>query len=177
MRRLGWALLGSAFAFTAQGIAQAPAPTVLASMKDVIAPQANILWEVGNKALDDDGNPDASRIAAGDWDRLAAAGQRMREMSVALATAERLAVAAPGEKIDGEGGPEGASAAQVQVFIDADRVGFAQHARALEAAAASFVTAAQAKDAAKVAEVAGTLDQVCEACHAKFWYPQQAGAS
>jgi cytochrome c556 len=36
-----------------------------------------------------------------------------------------------------------------------------------------IIAAAKAKDAAKVFEVSGALDQVCEDCHQKFWYPGQ----
>lgn len=175
MRRLACAVLAGGLLLAAEGMTQKPVPTVHESMTDVIAPQANVLWEVSNGALDDDGNPDASRMKPAQWDQIAAAGQRMHEMAVALATADRLVVAAPGAKIDGEDGPEGTSAAQVQGFIDADHAAFVEHARALAAAAETFVTAAKAKDAAKLGEVAGTLDQVCEACHIQFWYPNQAG--
>ena len=35
---------------------------------------------------------------------------------------------------------------------------------------------AEAKDAAKLFEVSGALDQVCESCHMKFWYPEQKAA-
>jgi hypothetical protein len=33
--------------------------------------------------------------------------------------------------------------------------------------------AAQSKDANKLFEVSGRLDQVCEDCHLQFWYPDQ----
>lgn len=149
-------------------------PTLHAAMKDVIAPQAQILWDVSNNALDDDGNPDAKRVTAAQWKQIGVAGLRMKEMALTLAAAQPIKVAAPGVTLQDEG-PPGAGAAQVQKFIDADPAAFSAHARELAAAADGFVAASSARDVAKLAEFGGTLDQVCETCHMQFWYPQQGG--
>lgn len=177
MRRSIMAVGGAGLLFaSAYAASQAPAPTVYEAMKDVIAPQTQVVWDVSNDLMDDDGNPVASRLSDAQWEQIAAASQRIRDMSLALAMADPVRAAAPGVKIDGEGNPEGSTAAQVQGFIDADRATFAEDAKALAASAEALVTAARAKDAARASDVAGTLDQVCEACHQKFWYPQQAAA-
>lgn len=174
MRRLAIAVFAGGMLLAAEGWTQKPAPTVHEAMKDVIAPQATVLWDVSNGALDDNGNPDGSKMTAAQWNQIVDAGQRMHEMAVALATADKLVASAPGVAIESEGQPEGSTAAQVQGFIDADPKTFVAHAKALAAAAETFVTAARAKDAAKLGEVSGTLDQVCEECHQQYWYPNEA---
>lgn len=177
MRGSMMALAGAALLLASEiAVSQAPVPTVHEAMKDVIAPQTQVVWDVSNNLMDDDGNPVASRLDDAQWEQIAAASQRIRDMSLTLAMAGHVTAAAPGVKIDGEGNPEGTTAAQVQGFIDADRAAFAEDARVLAASADTLVAAARAKDAAKVSDVAGTLDQVCEACHQRFWYPQQAAA-
>lgn len=148
--------------------------TVHDAMKDVVAPQTQAIWDVGNAALDDDGNPDASRVTAAQWQQVADAAGRLKDVSLALAMAEHPIAAAPGAKLDGE--ENGANAAQVQRLIDANPKAFAGHARTLAAAADGLVAAASDKDVAKLADISGTIDQDCEACHVQFWYPEQQAA-
>jgi len=142
-------------------------------MKDVVAAQAQVLWDIGNRAMDDDGNPSAKNLMPADWPRLAAAAQAMKDASNKLATASRIVVASPGEKIQDEGTSGSATAAQIQQFIDGDKVGFAQHARALAGVADEFGRAAKAKDVKTLFNASGRLDEICEGCHLKFWYPSQ----
>lgn len=37
-----------------------------------------------------------------------------------------------------------------------------------------FVSAAEARDATAIDELSGRLNDVCSACHMRFWYPGQA---
>jgi hypothetical protein len=180
MRRLviGMAAAGLMMAVVhAQAPTPSPAPTIHAAMKDVIAPQAQALWDVGNEAMDDNGNPDAKRLSAAQWAQLATAGQKVKDMSLALAMVDRPVVVAPGATIQGEGDPNSSSAKQVQGFVDANPAGFAEQARKLAAVADDFVVAAKARDAAKLGLASGNLDQVCEDCHMQYWYPQQNAAA
>lgn len=178
MRRLVLGGLAGTILTIAAVHAQTPAPTIHEAMKNVIAPQAQILWDVGNEAMDDNGTPDAKRLSAAQWGQIATAGQKVQDMSLALAMARPLKVVGPGAAIQGEGDPNSSSATQVQGFVDADPAGFAEQARKLAAVAGDFVAAGKARDAAKLGLVSGNLDQVCEDCHMRYWYPQQnAGAA
>lgn len=171
MRGSSWAVIGAALILTA---AAESAATVHDAMTDVVAPQTQVIWDVGNAALDDDGNPDASRVTDAQWRQVGEAAQRLKDMSLALATADRLVAAKPGATISGE--ENGANAAQVQRLIDADPKAFAEHSRKLAATADGLIAAAAAKDVAKLADISGTIDQDCEACHLQFWYPEQQAA-
>ena len=142
-------------------------------MKNVVAVQTQVVWDIGNQALDDQGNPDASKLAAADWTRIIDAATKVRQASQTLARADHVQAAAPGMKIEGEGNSGALGAKQVQALIDKDPAGFRAMSQALAGSMEQIGAAAKAKDAAKLFEVSGALDQVCESCHMKFWYPEQ----
>lgn len=143
-------------------------------MKDVAAPQAAVLWDVGNRGMDDDGNPSAKNLSAADWDKLALAADLMKGAASRLAAAPKVAVAAPGTKLQDEDAPGAKTAVQIQGYIDADPKGFADHAARLAAVSDEFLAAARARDAVKLQAASGRLDEVCEGCHVRFWYPDDA---
>jgi cytochrome c556 len=156
--------------------AQAPGDQVgslHALMKTVVAPQANTLWDVGNRAMDDNGNADPARIKPADWAALSTAGKAMKDASLRMAAASRIVVAAPGETLQNDGQPGAITVAQMQRIIDGDPKGFADHARELAAVSDEFVQSAATRDAARLTAASGRLDEVCESCHTRFWYPEQ----
>jgi cytochrome c556 len=146
---------------------------LLPLMKDTVAPQAQILWDIGNNALDDVGNASAAKMTASDWTKLGAAAQKMKNAAVAMAETPRIPIAPPGAKLQDEGAPGQATPKQIQAFIDANPTDFAAHARELTNVSDSFIKAAAAKDAKTLGEASARLDEVCEACHVKYWYPEQ----
>ena len=145
-------------------------------MKNVVAVQTQVVWDIGNRAQDDRGNPDASKLAAADWTKIIDAATKVRQASQTLARADHVQAAAPGMKIEGEGNSGALGAKQVQALIDKDPAGFRAMSQALAGSMEQIGAAAKAKDAAKLFEVSGALDQVCESCHTKFWYPEQKAA-
>lgn len=157
-----------------------PAPTVNASMTQVMAPQAQTVWDITSRAFNERGDAlDPTRITAADWVQLEKAGQDLRDRAEVLAKARKLVAAGPGEKIMGEEaagqraqqGPEwdAADARKVQAFIDANPALFAEKSRVLVQAGDTIVKAAKAKDAKLLHEVSSSLDEVCDGCHEKFW--------
>jgi cytochrome c556 len=142
-------------------------------MKNIVAVQTQVIWDVSNAAQDDQGNPDASKMTAADWNKIIDAAGKVRQASQRLAKADHVVAAAPGVKIEGEGNAGVAGAKQVQAALEKNPAEFRARSTALVAAMEQIIAAAKAKDAAKVFEVSGALDQVCEDCHQKFWYPGQ----
>jgi hypothetical protein len=142
-------------------------------MKDVVAPQAQVMWDVGNKAMDDDGKADASKLKPADWTALLAASQKMKDAASTVAAAQQIAVAPPGAKLQDEGAPGASTPKQIQGYIDANRGAFTDHAKKLAGVADDFYQAAKARDAVKLMDASSRLDEVCEACHTQFWYPEQ----
>jgi hypothetical protein len=84
---------------TAYAADPAPAaPNLHHLMKNVVAIQTQVIWDVGNNAQDDKGNPDASKMKAADWTKAAAAAGKVKEAAQTLAKAPHVMAAAPGER-------------------------------------------------------------------------------
>ncbi|HZV17312.1 MAG TPA: hypothetical protein VFF84_01310 [Sphingobium sp.] len=165
--------LGSAFVLIAAAQASGDSAVIYTLMKDVVAPQADRLWDVGNRGVNDDGEPDASNLSEQDWDKLADAAGKMKAAATTMATAKEIIVAPPGVKVGEEGTPGAATAQQIQQFIAKDPQGFAKHAAELADISEGYIQAAAARDTVKLQDAAGRMDAVCEACHMQFWYPEQ----
>ena len=121
MRKSGLCLAAAALLVASEGaLTQVPAPTVLEAMRDVIAPQTQVLWDIGNAAMDDDGNLVASRVTAQQWQDAVAAGQRVRDMAMTLAAAEHPIAARAGERISGDEVDGAPGPVQVQRALDTD---------------------------------------------------------
>ena len=58
-----------------------------------------------------------------------------------------------------------------QLQVQADRATFVAYARAMQGAALGALKAIEARDAAALLESGGNIDEACELCHKKFWYP------
>lgn len=152
----------------------AAAPNLHELMKNVVAIQAQVIWDVGNNAQNEAGDPDPSKMKPADWAKVATAAGKVKAASHALATAPHVMAAAPGQKIDGEGGTPGAfGAREVQKAIDANPKVFQAFAQQLTRSMDELVAASKARDAKKLFDVSGRLDQECEACHVQFWYPDE----
>jgi cytochrome c556 len=174
MKPLAYVLGSIGMLVAAYEVHSAAAPAdVHALMKDVVAVQTQVIWDISNAAQDDQGNPDASKMSAADWTKIIDAAGKVRQASQTLAKADHVIAAAPGVKLEGEGNEGVAGAKQVQAALDKNPAEFRTRSQALATSMEQIATAAKAKDAAKVFEVSGVLDQVCEDCHQKFWYPGQ----
>jgi cytochrome c556 len=170
------ALLGVLTVVAANAADKAPAagPANLHElMKAVVAPQTQIVWDVGNGAQDADGNPDASKLKPTDWVKLIAASNKVKQAAQTLAQADHVLAASPGVKLDGEGNPGTYGVKQVQAAIDKNPAAFKAFAQALVVNMDQVLAAAQAKNAQKLFDSSGGLDQVCENCHVQFWYPEE----
>jgi hypothetical protein len=149
-----------------------PAPTLQASMKNVIIPQAQIVWDVTNAALDDKGDIDAARLDAAEWSRIALAARALDETSRRLAGTNALKVLGPGEPEAEAGGSATLTLEQVQSLIDAKPTEFAAQFREFAGISAQLAAAAEARDGAALNLQLGRFNEACEGCHQRFWYPQ-----
>ena len=171
-------LLGGILLSACASAADSAAPPNLHDlMKNVVAVQTQVIWDVTNDAQDDNGEPAPAKLKPADWVKLADAAGKVKAAAQKLATAPHVVAAAPGQKIDGEGAAPGAyGAKEVQKAIDANPKVLQAFARQLSASMDELIVAARTKDAAKLFDVSGRLDQECEGCHTQFWYPDEKGA-
>ena len=142
------------------------------TMQTKVNPQGLALWDVTNNAQDDNGNLDPKKITAEKWAKLLEIGASLEQAGKALATGKVIA-AAPGAKLQDEGGPGSSKAADVQRYLDTKPDVFRQQARQLQKTGVDVSAAAKTHDAKKLSALSDSLDGVCEACHQIFWYPQQ----
>lgn len=167
-----WLAFSGLVALSAIAATSGTAPNLHEQMKNVIAVQTQVVWDISSKVLDDNGNPDASRLKAADWSQIIAAAGKVRDASQVLASGPVM-VAAPGQKIQDEGTPGAFGAKAVQGVIDANPKAFSAFSLAMAGSMSEIIATAQARDAKKLDAAAGQLDQLCEQCHKQFWYPNQ----
>src|ERR1044072_9357878 len=115
MKKLAYVLGSTAMLVAAYEVHSAAAPAdVHDLMKNVVAVQTQIIWDVSNGSQDDQGNLDASKMSAADWNKISDAPGKVRQASQTLAKADHAIAAAPGVKIEGDGSEGVAGAKQVQ---------------------------------------------------------------
>lgn len=169
---LGMAGLGLALGLAACNRASAPAEPEFSlhhMMKQVVDVQAKRIWAVGNKAFDDVGKPDASLLDEQDWKQVAAASVELRKGALYLKSHPGLPVTVGDEKVQDAEDPH--EAGRIAAWIKADQPGFTGAADALAGASDTFAKAAATRDVTLLDQAADGLDEVCESCHSRFWYP------
>lgn len=157
-----------------------PPPTINASMTQVMAPNAQTVWDTTSRAFNARGDGlDSAKLTAADWAQLEKAGQAMQARALVMAMPGHVTVAGPRETIMGAEAAQGpskvgtawdaASAKEIQARIDADPALFSERAKILAQAGEAILTASRTRDAKKLYDVSSNLDEVCDGCHAKFW--------
>lgn len=147
--------------------------TVYEAMTATIIPTSNLIWELAGNLYDDKGELDPKKLTDAQWLQLKDAAAAMGTSAKAMAETSGLKAAPPGTKIQNEGTAGAFGAAEVQKAMEADPQGFAGQSRKLAAIADEIAAAAAAHDATKTDEAGARLSEVCGACHAKYWYPNQ----
>ncbi len=143
---------------------------VRGAMQQEVNAATNELWDVGNNAMNDTGGLDPAQMDDAKWTRLADAAAALKLEADKMAAASTIRAAAPGQEKVEE--PGAYSMEDVQSYIDADPQSFRDLAAGLAKHSEAIAAAARARDAENAGLLVGDLDQVCEACHAKYWYPQ-----
>lgn len=77
----------------------------------------------------------------------------------------------PGQQLSEAGGEGDFTPEQSQAAVDADRAAFVSHAEAMRGVAQLMLAAIEKRDPQAMLEQGGVLDETCENCHRKFWYP------
>lgn len=128
------------------------------------------LWDVGNSAMGEDGEIEASLMSEESWDRIAAAAAILEASSRRMADAHAIKAALPGHELDEQ--PDAYSMADVQRYIDEDPQMFRAMAQAMADHSVKVQAAAHSRQASETSLLIGELDQICETCHARYWYPE-----
>ena len=150
--------------------ADAPKAVLQTVMLTQVNPQGLALWDITNKAIDANGGVDVKKITAEQWTRLQSIGKALEAGGRTLATSNGITAAPPGAKLQDET-PTTGRAVDVQRYLDAKPAVFKEKAQKLQETGAKVVTAATKHDGKALSDLSSDLDEVCEACHVIFWYP------
>jgi hypothetical protein len=147
-----------------------PVASVLDIMLDVVDHNADILWESVATISGPKGVEERQPRTDKEW-----AAVRTNALLVIeganLLMMEGRKVAHPGQQLEEPGGATDYTPAQAQAQIDKDRPAFVAFAHALQDAASASLTAIDKRDTNALLEAGGDLDEACESCHKRFWYP------
>jgi hypothetical protein len=138
-------------------------------MQGPVNEATNALWEIGNNAMDDEGGIDPQQMDDAKWEQVIRSAYVLEVSAQKMADAPTIRAALPGHERDEE--PDAYSMADVQSYFDMDPGAFRVMAGKLADHAAKISAAAKARDAKNTGLLIGETDQVCESCHAKYWYP------
>ena len=139
-------------------------------MNAQVDPAADFLWEAVSTEVTLQGTVEHRPQTDADWLELRHAAIRLAE-SANLLVIDGRRVAGEGHTLEDAHVPGISSAEEIQHAIDTDPPAFALHARELHTAATLILHAVDAKDVHALVEAGGKLDEACESCHLKYWYP------
>ena len=138
-------------------------------MKYEVDPSADALWDSVSSTGTAAGLVDKQPRSEEEW-------QEVRRHAVTLAEAANLLLM-EGRRVTSDGRIEDAELAAIlppaaiEKKIARSRPVFVQRARALQDAAREALAAIDAHDSARLFEAGGRLDEACEQCHVRYWYP------
>lgn len=177
MRRCSWVLLAGVSIFitvACQSRPSEPDYEVTATVKDLmdsmVDPIADVLWNAVAVIVTPSGTEERAPKTDEDWAAVRRGAITLVESTNLLRMPGRR-IARPGEKSENpkiELEPE-----EMQALVDKDRQAWNRLAHGLHEAAAEALRAIDAKNVRGLMEAGGKIDQACESCHLKYWYPNQ----
>jgi len=148
---------------------------VTATIKDVmdsmVDPSADYLWESVATIVTRAGTEERRPRTDEDWKKVRRAAVTLIE-ATNLLVMEGRQVAKPGEKSENPGielSPEA-----IRRVMDDDPATLVTLAHALHDAGVKALAAIDAKNADALSDAGETIDNACENCHLKYWYPPDA---
>lgn len=158
--------------------AEAPAPSpmkpvdsVIGLMAAQISPSATALWEAVGTEAGPKGPVDKAPRTDADWAAVRRQALQLIEASNLLMVPGR-ATSWPNEKRANAPGPTDLTPAQADELIRKDWPAFVAFSQAMQAQGLAALKAIDARNVDGLMEAGGNLDEACEACHKKFWYPE-----
>jgi hypothetical protein len=149
-----------------------PTTTIKDLMDGMVDPAADTIWNSVATTITTKGKVEKAPHTDEEWAMVRGNAIQLLEASNLLQIPGRH-VAKPGQR--NEQGIE-LQPEQIETLINQDRQAWITLAHGLHDAATQAVNAADAKDAAKVLESGEQIDNACERCHEKYWYPHPAQA-
>jgi hypothetical protein len=147
-----------------------PVASVIDLMGGLIDPAADFLWESVATVSTNKGIEEHQPRTDAEWTEV-----RHKALTVIeganLLMMEGRRIAHPGQKLSEPGGQGDFTPEQSQAAVDSDHATFVAYAEALRGAAELMLAAVEKRDIDGIFMHGGELDEACEQCHVKFWYP------
>jgi hypothetical protein len=150
--------------------------SVVELMATVIAPTADIIWGAVGTTEGPKGPVETKPTTDKDWADLRKKVMLMVEAANLLAVPDRT-VLLPGQKFTNPPGPGDLPPEKSQAQIKAEWPAFLAYAQTLQNSALAALKAVDAKDLDGFQEAGGAIDEACEQCHKRFWYPDAPAAA
>jgi len=139
-------------------------------MQSVVDPPADALWESVATISSLDGIEERQPRTDEEWATVRRHAMTIIEAANLLVMDGRR-VAHEGKQLEDAHTPGISTTEEIQKAIDTSRPVFIERAHALQAAGLAALSAIDARDAQALSAAGGALDEACEACHLKYWYP------
>jgi hypothetical protein len=150
---------------------------LVAGIQDIMAlqidPAADAIWESVSITVTKDGSHEHKPLTDDDWKKARGHALLIVEGSNLLLMNGRRVTREGVTQLEDHGTPGNLTAAESQAAIEANRDAFVSFAKALRGVGEELLTAIEARNVDGMLEAGETMDQVCETCHLKFWYPGQ----
>jgi hypothetical protein len=144
-------------------------------MEAMVAPSAQIIWDASSQFTATDGSVvNNGPKSDAEWLKLRHAALVLGEAMNLLAMTARPA----GQQFKqqpGSGPDSNLPVAEVEHVINANRPEYVRLARSMQQAARQAIAASDRQDPKALAEVGDDINEICESCHQKFWYPREGG--
>lgn len=147
-----------------------PVASIIDLMAGHIDPAADFLWESVATVSTEKGIEEKRPRTEGEWADVRNKALLLVEASNLMMMGGRV-VAHPGQKLSEPGGEGDFTPEQSEAAVSADRATFIAYAEAFRGAAELMLAAIEKRDTEGMLETGGALDEACELCHRKFWYP------
>jgi hypothetical protein len=153
-----------------------PVDSVIGLMANQISPSANFLWEAVGTVSGPKGTEEKQPRTDPEWAEVRRQALILIEASNLLMVEGRH-VGLPGEKRAGTPGPTDLTPEQAEAAITKDWATWIAFSQTLRATAQATLKTIDARDAAALMESGSDIDEACEVCHKKFWYPVAVAAA
>jgi hypothetical protein len=145
-----------------------PTATVKDIMDALVDPSADLLWDSVEIVATLNGTSEKAPQTDAEW-------QTLRRHAIGLVEASNLLLV-PGRRIARPGEQAGdpridLQPEQIEALVASDRAGWIALAHGLHDAALAALKAIESKDKTALLYAGADLDQACENCHLKYWYP------
>jgi hypothetical protein len=141
-------------------------------MQAMVDPSADAVWDSVGTTISAKGIEDRQPRTDEEWKTARLQTITLIEATNLLMMENRHIVPAGGKMAD-EGAQGVLTTTEAQHQLDSQHQLFVQFATALNQTGVQMLKAIDAKDTAAMMEVGTDMDEVCESCHVKFWYPNQ----